>query len=194
MNGDGLAPGTHTVVLVEGDSDHNAVVALARRTGRDLASEGIAVVAMGGATNIAHFMQRYGPAGLDLGVAGLCDVAEVGYFERALRQAGPRGRADRRGRGPSGPAAGQERNGISGDATRLSARVLCTGEGAAGLEATGFFVCESDLEDELIRALGTDAMLRFIEGCGELGGFRIMQRQLVMPGRCCTIGQSTIDD
>ena len=41
------------MVLVEGDSDRNAILALARRLGRDLADEGIAVVAMGGATNIS---------------------------------------------------------------------------------------------------------------------------------------------
>ena len=65
-----------TVVLVEGASDKNQVRTLARRRGRDLEQEGVDVVAMGGATNIATFLERFGPHGLDLSVAGLCDVRE----------------------------------------------------------------------------------------------------------------------
>jgi hypothetical protein len=41
----------HAVVLVEGDSDRIALKTLAGRQGRDLAAEGIEVVAMGGITN-----------------------------------------------------------------------------------------------------------------------------------------------
>lgn len=43
---------TRTVVLVEGVSDKSAIEALAERRGRNLAAEGISIVAMGGATNI----------------------------------------------------------------------------------------------------------------------------------------------
>ncbi len=43
---------------------------------------------MGGATNIGHFLDRFGPQGLDLGLAGLCDAAEEGYFRRGLERAG----------------------------------------------------------------------------------------------------------
>ena len=42
----------HTAVLVEGESDRQAVLAAASAEGRDLADEGILVVAMGGATNV----------------------------------------------------------------------------------------------------------------------------------------------
>jgi len=45
------------------------------------------------------------------------------------------------------------------------------------MESVGFFVCVADLEDELIRALGTDAVLEIIDSQGELGSFRILQRQ-----------------
>jgi Overcoming lysogenization defect protein-like, TOPRIM domain len=76
------------VVLVEGRSDRAALEALAARRGRDLAAEGISVVPMGGATNIGHYLDRYGPEGLDLGLAGLCDAAEEGYFRRGLERAG----------------------------------------------------------------------------------------------------------
>ncbi len=47
----------------------------------------------------------------------------------------------------------------------------------AGMDTLGFFVCVTDLEDELIRALGPDAVIAIIEAQGELGSLRILQRQ-----------------
>jgi predicted ATP-dependent endonuclease of OLD family len=79
---------TRTVVLVEGVSDQHAVEALARRRGRDLGAEGVSVVPMGGATNIARFLERFGPRGLGVRLAGLCDVREEDAFRRGLRRAG----------------------------------------------------------------------------------------------------------
>jgi hypothetical protein len=76
------------VVLVEGLSDQRALEALAKRRERDLPAEGVSIVPMGGSTNIGAFLQRFGPRGFDLGVAGLCDVAEEGHFKRALERAG----------------------------------------------------------------------------------------------------------
>ncbi|WP_103511898.1 TOPRIM nucleotidyl transferase/hydrolase domain-containing protein [Streptomyces sp. SM13] len=56
-----------------------------------------------------------------------------------------------------------------------------TGFGTArtpdGLEALGFFTCHADLEDELIRALGTDGVQRVIDDQGDLRTFRLFQRQ-----------------
>jgi hypothetical protein len=46
------------------------------------------------------------------------------------------------------------------------------------LESFGFFACVADLEDELIRALGAEAVERVIEAQGELASFRRFQ---VMP-------------
>ena len=46
-----------------------------------------------------------------------------------------------------------------------------------GLESLGFFVCVADLEDELIRALGSDAVIAAIEEQGNLRQFRTFQRQ-----------------
>jgi hypothetical protein len=45
------------------------------------------------------------------------------------------------------------------------------------MESAGFFVCVTDLEDELIRALGPDAVVEIIDAQGELGSLRILQRQ-----------------
>lgn len=68
------------VVLVEGESDRIAVETLAARRGRDLASEGVAVVAVGG----AHALQRFLRTLEAERVAGLYDRAEadrvVGYL------------------------------------------------------------------------------------------------------------------
>jgi hypothetical protein len=77
-----------TVVLVEGSSDQVALEALAERRGRELAAEGIAVVPMGGARNIRHFLELFGPRGLDRRLAGLCDAGEEGDFRRGLEWAG----------------------------------------------------------------------------------------------------------
>jgi OLD-like protein len=137
-----------TVVLVEGISDRRALEALAVRRGRDLAAEGVAVVSMGGSKNIGRFLNHYGPHGLDVGLAGLCDVAEEGDFRHAL-----------------------ERNGLGADLTRTEMEVL------------GFFTCVEDLEDELIRALGTDVVRQVVEAQGELEAFRTFQRQPQWRGR-----------
>jgi Overcoming lysogenization defect protein-like, TOPRIM domain len=141
-----LASHVHTAVLVEGDSDRCAVEALARRHGRRLDTEGVAVVAIGGATNAGHAARAYGPTGRDLRLAALCDVAEVGHFARAHEP------------WRSAVAAGAP-------------------------AAAGLFVCDADLEDELIRAIGTDAMVPFVEAQGEGPAFSTFQRQPYQRGR-----------
>jgi hypothetical protein len=137
---EGVSP--KTVVLVEGVSDGVALETLAARRGRDLDGEGVAVVPMGGATTIGHFLDVLGPDGHDFGLAGLCDAGQEGDFQRSL-----------------------ERAGLGADLDR------------AGMESLGFFVCVEDLEDELIRALGPEAVIEIIAAEGEIGSLRIMQRQ-----------------
>jgi hypothetical protein len=80
--------GIRTAVLVEGVSDQVAIETLAGRRGRDLAREGVAIVPMGGAMSIARYLREFGPQGLDLRLAGLCDAGEARFFERALQDAG----------------------------------------------------------------------------------------------------------
>jgi hypothetical protein len=137
-----------TVVLVEGTSDRLAVEALARRRGRNLDAEGISVVPIGGAQAIGRFLDRFGPQGLDLKLAGLCDAAEEANFRRAL-----------------------ERAGLGSDLTRSE------------MEQLGFYVCVVDLEDELIRALGSDAVEELVAAQGHLGSFRTLQKQPAWQGR-----------
>jgi hypothetical protein len=76
------------VVLVEGTSDQVALETLAERRGRDLGAEGISVVPIGGAQAIGRFLNRFGPKGSDVRLAGLCDAAEEGDFRRGLERAG----------------------------------------------------------------------------------------------------------
>jgi hypothetical protein len=122
-------PGSCAVVLVEGMSDQAAMDTLAARCGRDLRGEGIFVVPMGGATNIGHFVDLFGPGGFGVRLAGLCDQGEERDFRRGLDRVGP------------------------------------------------YFVCVADLEDELIRALGTGRVEELIQAEGESGPFRTFTRQ-----------------
>ena len=137
--------GSCAVILVEGVSDQAAVEALAARRGRDLRREGVFVVPMGGATNIGHFLDLFGPRGprgLRARLAGLCDEGEERDFRRGLTRAG------------LGPVLARD-----------------------DLERLGFYVCVADLEDELIRSLGTGAVERLIAAQGELGSFRVLCQQ-----------------
>jgi hypothetical protein len=139
---------SRAVVLVEGVSDKCALQALAERRGRDLDAEEISVVPIGGAQSIGRFLSRYGPKGLDVRLAGLCDAGEEGDFRRGL-----------------------ERAGLGSGLTRID------------MEALGFYVCNADLEDELIRALGAAAVERVVEAQGDLGSFRSLQKQPAWRGR-----------
>ncbi len=146
--------GVQVAVLVEGTSDQAAVETLAERRGLALADAGVRILPMGGATNIARFVRLLGPRGLGIRLAGLCDAAEAGYFSRALARAGLIHAM------PSpGPVT------------------------LAQLEALGFFVCDPDLEGELIRAHGIDSVERLIDSQRELGSFRTFQKQPAQQGR-----------
>ena len=46
-----------------------------------------------------------------------------------------------------------------------------------------FYVCSRDLEDELIRALGPDAVEEIVDANGDLGPFRTLQKQSQWQGR-----------
>jgi len=68
------------VVLVEGTSDQRAVETLARRRGRDLQADRIAVVPMGGYGNLPRALAEFP----ETRVAGLYDAGEERHFLRAL--------------------------------------------------------------------------------------------------------------
>jgi len=53
----------------------------------------------------------------------------------------------------------------------------------AEMERLGFYVCEADLEDELIRALGAASVEAVLDAQGDLGSFRTFQKQPAWRGR-----------
>jgi Overcoming lysogenization defect protein-like, TOPRIM domain len=53
----------------------------------------------------------------------------------------------------------------------------------ADLEALGFYVCDADLEDELIRALGAPAVEELLRANGDLHRFRTLQQMPAWRGR-----------
>lgn len=132
-------PPAPTVVLVEGESDRVALQVLAVRWGRDLAAEGIEVVAMGGITNLRAHVRRFGPHGQGRRLAGLYDAAEDSVVRRQL--------AD----GLAGPGVGAPAPAIDRDR----------------LVAAGFHRCDRDLEDELIRAAGVPTVEAVMRAAGE---------------------------
>jgi hypothetical protein len=77
-----------SVLLVEGASDATAIKTLAMRRGIDLAAEGVSVIEMGGATQIGTYLDRYGPLGLGLRLAGLYDASEARVVSQSLGRVG----------------------------------------------------------------------------------------------------------
>jgi hypothetical protein len=82
------AAAAQALVLVEGVSDQIAIETLAARRGRDLGAECVVVLPVGGAHAFARYLMQFGPAGADLRLTGLCDLAEENVFRRALARAG----------------------------------------------------------------------------------------------------------
>ncbi|KQX05592.1 MULTISPECIES: TOPRIM nucleotidyl transferase/hydrolase domain-containing protein [unclassified Leifsonia] len=76
------------VVLVEGDSDREAVLQFAATVGRDLPGEGTAVVGMGGANSLPRFLEITRATDQGLALTGLCDEQEVPVYRRALERVG----------------------------------------------------------------------------------------------------------
>jgi hypothetical protein len=75
--------------------------------------------------------------------------------------------------------AGEEREFRRG----LERAGLGSGLTRADMERLGFYVCEADLEDELIRALGAATVEQVVEAHGDLGPFRTLQKQPEWRGR-----------
>ena len=137
------------MILVEGESDREAVVTLAEKQGIDLVESEVEIVAMGGASRMGETLtSMLTMYGVELTLGGLYDQGEIDDVIRGLQQIG------------SGPNLTQ-----------------------ADLEAMGFYGCEADLEEELIRALGAGGVEAVIAEQGELRSFRSLQNQPAWRGR-----------
>jgi len=66
---------------------------------------------------------------------------------------------------------GLERAGLGSNLTR------------AEMESLGFYVCVADLEEELIRSLGSASVEQIVDAQGDLGSFRTFQKQPAWRGR-----------
>lgn len=116
--------------------------------------------------------------GRDLGAAGVVVIpmggaTNIGHFAAAL---GPSGL----GIGLAGLCDAQEEDDFRRGMLRAG---LAPGPGRGGLERTGFYVCVADLEDEMIRALGTDEVERVIAAEGESRRLRTFLKQPAQRGR-----------
>src|SRR5262249_55525784 len=127
------------LVLVEGDSDANAVRTLADLLGCDLRLHHIEIRSAGGVTNFSALLRELLRADPRARFCGMYDLAEQRHVRRALTKAAI-------------PIAAHD-----------------------SLESFGFFACVADLEEELIRALGAEAVERVLEAQGELASFRRFQ-------------------
>jgi hypothetical protein len=129
-------PEPDAMMLVEGVSDQIAVETLAVRLGRDLATERVAVVPIGGAGAIGRMLAEHASATLRL--VALCDAGEEALVRRRIE--------------------------------------------ASGLQVS-VFVCVTDLEAELIRAVGVETSRAVVDSQGDLGSFTTLQKQLVWRGQ-----------
>ena len=116
--------------------------------------------------------------GRDLAAEGIAVISIGGAqaIGKFLRQFGPQG-LDIRLAGLYDAAEerefrrGLERAGLGSGLTRED------------MERLGFYVCTADLEDELIRALGAEAVQEVVDAQGDLGSFRTLQKQAAWQGR-----------
>lgn len=101
--------------------------------------------------------------GRDLGAEGVCVVPLGGATSigRFLRLVGPDGLDVR----------------VTGLCDRGEWAYFTRSLGRAGLGTDGFQVCDADLEDELIRAVGVAGVEAVIEAEGDLRALRTLQRQ-----------------
>lgn len=156
-----------------------AALAVAAAIGRDARHARLVILVEGVSDRLAlaALAER---SGRDLTAAGVHVVpmggaTNIGHFAGLL---GPRGLGV--------PLAGLCDAGEEGDYRRGLARAglgpLLT---RADLERAGFFVCDADLEDELIRSLGVSAVQQVLAGQGDLASFRRFQRQPYQRLRPC---------
>ena len=144
----------------------------------DAAANARAVILVEGISDRVALEALASRRGRDLRAEGVSVVAMGGAknIRRSLDRFGPSGLAVTLGglcdeAEESDFRRGLEHVGLGSDLSR------------ADMERLGFFVCVRDLEDELIRALGADAVLDVIDARGELGAFRTLQKQPEWRGR-----------
>jgi hypothetical protein len=150
----------------------NAALAAAAASVRNAARGSCEVILVEGISDQAALQALAARQGRDLGDEGVFVVpmggaTNIGHF---LALFGPNGLGARLA-GLCDEAEERDfRRGLAGAGLR-------PGLARADLERLGFYVCVADLEDEMIRALGTAAVERLIAAEGELPTFLTFCRQ-----------------
>lgn len=122
-----------------------------------------------GASDLAAVEALAARRGLDLAAEGVCVVAMGGAMSigRYAALLGP-------------PGLGLRLRGLCDEGEQ---RFYDRGLRRAGASQQGFFVCVADLEDELIRALGTARAEEVIRAEGDLRAWQTFMRQPAQHGR-----------
>ncbi|MFE5857013.1 TOPRIM nucleotidyl transferase/hydrolase domain-containing protein [Streptomyces sp. NPDC056500] len=127
------------------------------------------VVLLEGPSDAAAVNELAASRGRDLEAEGIC-VLSMGGAMSVARYAGLLG--------PSG--LGLRLTGLCDEAER---RYYASGWERAGAAPEGFFVCEADLEDELIRALGVTRVEELVQAEGDVRALQTFLRQPAQHGR-----------
>lgn len=158
------------VVLLEGRSDVAAVCALLRQRTPAVTSTRLDLVDMGGVTNVRRHL-----AALTNGSAASTNGS-----------AAPSGHDDG---GPPPPVRRVLGVCDAGEASFFARALRSVGHPVSSVQdmaALGFHVCDQDLEDELIRALGADRVIDVLADLDLMDRFATFRRQPTWAGRPVT--------
>ncbi|WP_411096159.1 TOPRIM nucleotidyl transferase/hydrolase domain-containing protein [Streptomyces sp. 020-2-3H-GM] len=152
------------------DAPHPAKASAARELAAELGLR--TVVLVEGVSDRAAVETLAVRRGRDLTAEGVVVVPLGGAtgITRFLRLLGPDGLGVR----PAGLCDAAEQRFFLQGLERTGFGAALTGD---DLEGLGFFTCHADLEDELIRALGTDGVQRVIDAQGDLRALHIFRKQ-----------------
>lgn len=134
-----------------------------------------AVVLLEGVSDVAALRALSTARGTDLALVQFVDLGGVTNIRRAL--------VDARREQPDGEILGLCDAGEVRFVMRALRAVGYPVRDVSDLGSYGFFVCQHDLEEELIRALGTARTVHVIDGLGLSGKLAALQQQPAWAGR-----------
>lgn len=133
------------------------------------------MVLLEGVSDVAAVRVLASTRGVDLERVGFVNLGGVTNVRSVL--------VDIRHRVPDADVLGLCDAGEARYVVRALDAVGCPVRDASDLPSYGFFICQSDLEDELIRAVGTARTLDVVERLGLRGKLAALQQQPAWQGR-----------